>query len=179
MIKLMSMTKSDSESDRRIGHASVPAFKAAPRRRTGRMIKRLLLTIIILGLAGTAGFLGYKYHQSQKEVTSLSDPKVAATKQVNDLVTKVGKLVQLPTGETPTIATVTDLSKLKGQTFFANAKNNDQVLIYTQAKRAVLYRPSDNKVLEIAPLSIGNTAGTTPIATPAANTSTDSTTPAQ
>jgi Flp pilus assembly protein CpaB len=143
------------------------------------MMKRLVLTIVILALAGTAGYFGYNYRQSQKEVSKLSDPKVAAAKQVSDLVAKVGKLVRLPTGETPTIATVTDLNKLKGQTFFANAQNNDQVLIYTQAKRAVLYRPSENKVLEIAPLSIGNTGAATPSTTVPEGTSSEAQTPSQ
>jgi hypothetical protein len=54
------------------------------------------------------------------------------------------------------VATVSDASKLQSQQFFAKAQNGDKVLIFTNAKRAVLYRPSTNKVIEYAPVNIGN-----------------------
>lgn len=71
------------------------------------------------------------------------------------IVDAVSKLIILPTNETPTVATITDLSKLDGQLFFADAKLGDKVLIYTQAQKAILYDPAANKIVEIAPLNIG------------------------
>ncbi len=56
---------------------------------------------------------------------------------------------------TPTVATVSDPAKLQGQTFFANAKVGDKVLIYTNAKMAYLYDPISNKLINVAPLNIG------------------------
>lgn len=134
-----------------------PVTSLKPRRRRSPMKKFVTLFVFLILVAAVA-FLGYKYHQSQNKINQLSDPKSAAQAQVSDLVTKVSKLAQLPTGETPTVATVTDTNKLKGQSFFVLAKNGDKVLIYTQAKRAVLYRPSENKVIEIAPLNIGSSS---------------------
>lgn len=58
-------------------------------------------------------------------------------------------------GEEPTIATITDREKLKDQAFFARAENGDKVLIYAQAKKAFLYSVKTGKVLEIAPVNIG------------------------
>ena len=66
----------------------------------------------------------------------------------------------MPSSEAPTIATVNDITKLKGQAFFADAKNGDKVLIYTKAGKAVLYRPLTNKVIEYSTVNLnGNTSG--------------------
>ena len=73
---------------------------------------------------------------------------------VSDTITAVSKLVVLPADETPTVATITDLAPLAGQPFFAQAKVGDKVLIYAKAQKAILYDPSTDKVIEIAP--IGN-----------------------
>lgn len=118
--------------------------------------KRWLVAILVLVLAAGAAWVAYDYSQVRKENKRLSNPSEAAKLATTQLVEDVGKLVQLPAGETPTIATVSDASKLKNQAFFAKAENGDKVLIYTQAKRAILYRPSTNKVIEIAPINLGN-----------------------
>ena len=105
---------------------------------------------------------GYFY----KQVRDLKkDPNVAAQQEVSDLVSKVGKLVALPQEETPTVATVSDPEALKDQVFFANAVKGDKVLIYAQAKKAILYSVTMNKILDIAPLNIGNGKAVTPPAT--------------
>jgi len=71
----------------------------------------------------------------------------------NALIREVGSLILLPQGEVPTVATVTDPSKLQGQQFFSNARVGDKVLIYTQAKKAYLYRPSLHLLVEVAPIT--------------------------
>ncbi len=71
-------------------------------------------------------------------------------------VASVGKLMLLPEGETPTYGTVTDAEKLKKQTFFAQTKNGDQVLIYEKTKLSILYRPSLKKIVNVGPLIVGS-----------------------
>ncbi len=83
----------------------------------------------------------------ETETTQLSEESV-------DIITKVGELIVLPEGEEPTIAKVTDPDKLRDQVFFANAKEGDVVLIYTQAQKAYLYDPVAHKLVEVAPLTI-------------------------
>ncbi|OGN17447.1 MAG: hypothetical protein A3F48_04405 [Candidatus Yanofskybacteria bacterium RIFCSPHIGHO2_12_FULL_41_9] len=65
-------------------------------------------------------------------------------------------MLVLPTDEQPTVATVTDLEALKGQPFFLNAKIGYKVLIYTKAKKAILYDPQARKIVEVAPINLGN-----------------------
>lgn len=69
------------------------------------------------------------------------------------LVAEVGKLVALPAGEIPTIATVTDPNALANQAFFKEAKVGDRVLIYSKSGKAILYRGSEHRVVAIAPLT--------------------------
>lgn len=110
--------------------------------------------------------MGGLYWNSQRELQKAKDQmkqlqdsqiakvakSVASPDENKELVEKVGKLIILPANEEPTVATVSDLDKLKGQPFFAKAQIWDKVLIYSQAKKAVLYRPSTNEVIELAPL---------------------------
>jgi uncharacterized membrane protein len=124
-----------------------------------------ILVVIVLIAAGIFSAAQYKSNKNLKtQVSQLkADPQKAAQDQTRELVNKVAQLVILPKDEEPTIATVTDVSKLKDQPFFANAQEGDKVLIYSTAKKAILYRESINKIIEVAPVNIGdNTTGVTP-----------------
>ncbi len=71
-------------------------------------------------------------------------------------IEKIGKLIILPADETPTIATVSDPEALKSQSFFADAKVGDIVLIYTNAQKAILYDPVLNKIVNATSVGIGS-----------------------
>jgi hypothetical protein len=118
------------------------------------------ILIVILALIGVSAYSYNKYQDSKLQVqklnNKLNNPQAVAQAEQTELVTKVGKITVLPAGETPTIATVSDISKLKDQAFFVNAQNGDKVLIYTKAKKAYLYRPSTNKIINIAPVNLGD-----------------------
>jgi len=118
--------------------------------------KKWLVLLLVVALIVGGAYLAYRYKQLKEENDRLSNPAEVAKVATAKLVADVAQLTELPTGETPTIATVSDASKLKNQAFFAKAQNGDKVLIYTQAKRAYLYRPSTDKIIEIAPINLGN-----------------------
>ena len=91
-----------------------------------------------------------------KELDALkTDPQKIAEEEVTEVVNQVSKLMVLPQGEVPILATVSNLEELKDQPFFANAKLGDKVLIYSNAKKVILYNPETNKIIEVAPLNIG------------------------
>src|ERR1035437_7478568 len=116
------------------------------------LIPAVIVIIAILGIVG-----GYFYYKSQAQVKAVSTtPQQATQDEVKKIVAEVGKLIDLPLGEDPTIATVSDITKLKNQPFFQNAKNGDKVLIYTNARKAILYDPALNKVIDVAPINIGS-----------------------
>lgn len=130
----------------------------APRKRS--WVSMLIIVVIaIAAIAGAAMFFSQKAGWS---MFGNDSPDAAAAADVEDLLAKVGKLMVLPANETPTVATVTDPDRLKNQAFFANAEKGDRVLIYTTARKAILYSPRLGKVVEVAPLVFdANAQGTT------------------
>jgi hypothetical protein len=124
----------------------------------------LVFALIVAG--GTALYFYNAYSKVMGQVGSQAATSSANDQAIiKDLVTKVGKLIVLPSNETPTVATVVDPSVLKSQPFFANAKKGDAVLIYTSAKTAILYDPAVNKIVNVAPITIGSPAPNVPAAT--------------
>src|SRR5258708_2206437 len=102
-------------------------------RKTGLIVA---VAVLSLSLASGAGYFYYQYQKAQKEILGIkTDPNAAqkaAQEDVQRLIADVSKLIDLPQGETPTVATVSDVGKLKDQQFFQNAKNGDRVLIFSQ-----------------------------------------------
>ena len=124
-------------------------------------ILAFILAVTTLGFAGTTTYL---YRQNQQ----LKNPQAVAQAELQSVLKKVSKLMTLPEGEEPTLATVTNPEKLTNEAFFANAKKGDKVLIYTKAKKVILYDPQANKVLNVGPLNpdaIKKTDATVPTAT--------------
>lgn len=129
--------------------------KFSPKFKFGRN-RKINYALFILILAALPAI--YFYSQNKNAEKKLNDlqQKSQATDSVSAVVEQVGKLVLLPTDEQPTLATVSDLSKLKDQPFFAKAATGDKVLVYNKAKKAILYRPSINKIVEMAPLNLAD-----------------------
>jgi hypothetical protein len=115
-------------------------------------VQTVLIGIILIILAAAPGYYFYSRYQHSQEL--LKHPEQAAKEERDSLVKKIGTLVMLPSKEDPTIATVSDKEKLKDQPFFKNAENGDRVLVFTTSKKAVLYRPSVNKVIDMVTISL-------------------------
>jgi hypothetical protein len=146
----------------------IPSFKLPKLPKLGKQ-QLLVVGVILLAIIPSV----YFYMQYKKELSRSANPTQFATEEAKNLVALVSKLMNLPTEETPTVATVNDKEKLKNQPFFSKSENGDKVLIYTTAKKAILYRPSINKIIDVAPVNIGATASasaTPQAATPAATT---------
>ncbi len=130
--------------------------------------KKLKLTIqkpkvgfawwLVLAFALLSVFLFVQYREAQAK---LHTPSTAAnTKQVNDVVAKVRRLVVVPSDQTPTVATVAHAEKLRSQTFFANARDGDKVVVFSKQKQAILYRPSTNQIVTISAVQVTPAAAT-------------------
>jgi hypothetical protein len=133
-----------------------------------KIVREKFMKVIVPVVALSAVVIaGYLYMQVR---TLKQNPQAVAQKEVADLVAKVSKLAVLPLDETPTVATVSDPEALKDQVFFASAQKGDKVLIYAQAKKAILYSVTMNKIIDVAPLNIGTQKSVTP---PATKTTTD------
>lgn len=118
----------------------------------------VFVIVALIGL-GAAGYFYLQYQKTNKELQTIkTDPstvRAAAEAEAKKLIDEVASLIALPEGEDPTVATITDIEKLKDQPFFKNAKNGDKVLIFTQAKKVILYDPAAKKIIDVAPVNIG------------------------
>ena len=91
------------------------------------------------------------------EITSYSNnPQILVQRQTTKIINSVQSLLgsKVPTNETPTIATVTDVNAVKKEASFFNlAQYGDKVLFYVKNGIVILYRPSDNKIIADGPLT--------------------------
>ncbi len=127
------------------------AYHSKKRRRLLSPIPTIILLVCLLAIAT---FFGVAYFQSMNHIHRLKQTAAQTPDQeTNNLIDKIGAHMVLPS-EKPTIATVEDTKKLTAQPFFKNARKGDKVLMYTASKKAILYRPSVDKVIEVAYLNV-------------------------
>lgn len=122
-----------------------PVASAARKDVTSRVL-RALGVLVVTGSIGTAAY----FHAEYKKVTQTKSPEA----ELESVVAAISEHFELPQGETPTLATVTDREKLSGQAFFASSQNGDKVLLYQEGKKAILYRPSTGKIVNVAPIGV-------------------------
>ena len=128
------------------------------------MIKLSSKKIFIVGVILLVGVLGANSYRLSKQnrvlglqlETLKQDPQSIAKEEIKQLTEKLSKLVVLPEGEEPVVATVTDREKLKDQPVFAKAENGDKILIYAKAQKAYIYSPTKNVLVDVVPVNIGN-----------------------
>jgi hypothetical protein len=123
---------------------------AAKKRRVTTVALRALGVLVVTGSLGTAAYFYAEY----KKVTEVRTPEA----ELESIVADISEHFELPTSETPTLATVTDREKLSGQEFFASSQNGDKVLLYQEGRKAILYRPSTGKIVNVAPIGVEESA---------------------
>ncbi len=106
------------------------------------------ITIVALLAIGGAAYL-YKQVRDLKKDSQMGNIQ-SNQEQLRD---RIGKLINLP-DENPTVANVTDKEKLKDQPFFKDAQNGDSLLIFPAAKKAIIYRESENRLINVGPIAI-------------------------
>jgi hypothetical protein len=121
-----------------------------------RVLKRKYLfisgvVISVLALLAAAGWVLLQYNKTD-EPTNTFQSSENPISTAGDTVSKVSALIDLPQDEQPSLARITDEQKVRSEKFLSNAQNGDIVLIYEKARKAILYRESTNKVIEVATL---------------------------
>ena len=108
-----------------------------------------LVAIIALALIGIGAYYFINLSKSDSKVSSTLTPE-----ESQRVIAAIGKLIELPEGEEPILATVTDLNLLKSEPFYDKAQNGDRVLIYKNSSLAILYRPSSNKIIKVGAVAL-------------------------
>jgi len=111
------------------------AFFRAPR--------RALVTVLAVGLIVTIGYIAF----------GMQTPEQKAAKELAAATAAVGKLMILPDGDQPILATVTDAKTLIAQqAFFAGSINGDQLLLFPKSMKAVIWSPSRQLIVNVGPI---------------------------
>lgn len=132
-----SVNKSGFKSNK----AGIPAF-----------LPKVLVLLLLVAAIGTAVYFYMQY----RKLTSTQ-------REVEELKVRLSKIMVLP-DDAPTVATVADKDKLKDTPFFQKAENGDKVLIFQQGLKAVLYRPSSNKIIDVVGVNVEPNAANEPAA---------------
>jgi hypothetical protein len=119
-------------------------------RRAKKKILIISCILVFAAVVSTAGYFGWQFFSLKK------NPNKANQEAVARVTGEVGKIYELPTNEKPTVAQIQDKSKLAGQTFFDKSRNGDYVIIYQNAKLALLYRESNKKLINVGPINLNN-----------------------
>ena len=119
------------------------------KRRSYRGVKVLLglFGVFLLVLIGST----YYFHWFGFGLSAEASEKREAV----ELQANVSKLIIMTTDELPVVAKVSDATSLrKAQAFYSHAENDDVLLIYNNAQRAILYRPSKHILVNVGPIYI-------------------------
>lgn len=125
----------------------------AKKKKIGKKIVSFLLFLLVLCLAATSGYFYYQYQKLSKSPVAT---QIQAEEDAQKMIKAVGKLILLPKDESPTVATVTDVEKLKDQPFFKDAKNGNKVLIYPNLKQVIVYDPEANMIINVGSVNFGD-----------------------
>ena len=112
---------------------------------------------IIAGCVVVLALVGWSVY-SYVQLNKIQNPEYVeqqSQQEAESLANKVGRLMELPEGE-PVVATVSDKDKLVDQPFFDKAENGDKVLIYSESSTAIIYRESENKIINSGPIAISS-----------------------
>lgn len=76
-----------------------------------------------------------------------------AREEIQDVVDQVKDIMIISEDEFPQMATIDNAVDLaKTQAFFANVQNGDKVLIFVKDQKAIIYRPSTGKIVNVGPV---------------------------
>lgn len=107
-----------------------------PRQRGFRWSTLVILIILALAAAAAVFFVRGGFADQ-------NDPKVVAD--------RVAQHIILP-DEEPSVTTVEKASELSSQAFFSEVKDGDKILIYARSARIIIFRPSQNILVNVGPI---------------------------
>ncbi|RJR28674.1 hypothetical protein C4564_04580 [Candidatus Microgenomates bacterium] len=128
----------------------------------------LLIFLLVVG-ASAATLYGVLQRPDVLGLQVIDESKIITENTLSVL----RQMISLPDDEDPVVATVTDSEALREQPFFVNAQNEDVVFMYKKAKKVILYRPKDNKIIDVGTLNVSQQ----PVAEEEVNKATESVTP--
>ena len=126
---------------------------------------KVLSVLFVVALLVLVVVLDMRRRQAETKLMELSmkyEQQSAGNQAQNreaakQIVEKVRRLYEIPTGVEPTVATIVDVNQLRIRNAFYNkAKNGDHLIVTND--RAILYDPFSDKIIDVVPVQIQPTA---------------------
>ncbi len=105
--------------------------------------------VLLLVIAAASIGIGVYYFRQYRMIAS--DSTKAEEVQTQMILDALSRVIELP-HEKPSVVTITDREQLQNQPFFQKAVNGDKIIIFQEARRVILYRPSTGKIIDMVPL---------------------------
>ncbi|MFA5022693.1 MAG: hypothetical protein WC537_00240 [Candidatus Paceibacterota bacterium] len=133
-------------------------------------MKKNILVLVVVALIIIAGGVYYWYQPKSSTPVPAADAKA--------VIEKLAKHIILPTNETPEIGRIDDpIQAAKAQPFVSGAQKGDLLIVYVKARRAIVYSPSRDLIVNVGPVSMNPTQTTAPASTTAPVSTTTNKTP--
>ena len=104
------------------------------------------MTLVIIALVCTYTLVMGLIYKNQ-----MGTKKKAQAKEEQQTIDKIAQLLRLP-NENPIVTTVYNEKDFENNNLFRTVKKGDKILLYINAKQAIIYRPSTNQVIEVLPV---------------------------
>lgn len=108
--------------------------------------KLFWMTLVIIALVCTYTLVMGLIYKNQ-----MGTKKKAQAKEEQQTIDKIAQLLRLP-NENPIVTTVYNEKDFENNNLFRTVKKGDKILLYINAKQAIIYRPSTNQVIEVLPV---------------------------
>ena len=140
--------------------------------KNNKLLFTVLALVALLGVVGTVIF--YNKYQDVRSNPGQAQ-KAQNSAETERVLGELKKILRVDETQAPTVARVEDPAKLKtaNAEFYKNVEKGDYLVIFP--KRAIIYRESNNQLINIAPI-INTNGTTTENKTPEASTKTPATT---
>lgn len=115
------------------------------------MVKKLLIVVLALVFVGSIG-LNVKQYLDNKDLKK-NPPQVSVEEENKRVLEAVAKLYKLPDEAPSDVGKITNKDELKDE-FFTDAQNGDYLLLFKNAKLAIIYRESEGRIIKSGPLII-------------------------
>jgi hypothetical protein len=115
--------------------------------------KFIVAGVLLVAVSFGAAYFIFSKSKKESGATIPSTEQMTfddTAEQVAALLAKVESHMVLPEGNDFVVYTVTDLEPLKGQDFFRNATVGDKVIIWESVRKAILYSPTKDKIIEVS-----------------------------
>jgi hypothetical protein len=120
------------------------------------MSHKKIISILIIIIIALLGYAVYdKFFATTTLETQLSE------KEIKSLVVKVSKLINVPE-ELPVVAKIIKAEELMAeQKFYTGSKDGDYLIVFPTTQKAMIYRESEDRLINVGPIIVDQPATTT------------------